>query len=40
MIFCWYKFEDGYRVCVAGFSRNELAWEKLRHGKLVSVTPA
>jgi hypothetical protein len=33
--FYWFTFEDGYTVCVRGFSRNELRIEELKHGKLV-----
>ena len=32
----WFTFEDGYRVCVRGFSKQELAVEESKHGKLVS----
>lgn len=33
----WYRytFEDGYQTIVRGFSRQELKWEELKHGKLV-----
>lgn len=34
-----YEFKDGY-VIVSNLNSNELAWEKVRHGKLVSKTPA
>lgn len=34
-----YQFEDGF-IVVTYLSRNELAWEETRHGKLVSKTPA
>jgi hypothetical protein len=32
----WFTFEDGYRVCARGFSRQEIAVEESKHGKLVS----
>ena len=35
-----YVFEDGYRCVVYGMSKNELAWEELKHGKLISVRSA
>lgn len=33
----WYRytFEDGYQTIVRGLSRQELALEQLKHGKLV-----
>lgn len=31
----WFTFEDGYRVCVRGFSKQELSVEESIHGKLV-----
>jgi hypothetical protein len=31
----WFTFADGYRCCVRGFSKQELAVEKRKHGKLV-----
>lgn len=31
----WFTFEDGYSVCVRGFSKHELAVEESKHGKLV-----
>lgn len=34
--FYWYTFEDGYSVCVKGFSKQELLIEESKHGKLVS----
>jgi len=39
-MFYWFTFEDGYSVCVKGFSKNELKWEILKHGKLVSKVKA
>ena len=36
----WYEFEDGYMVCVKGFSRSELRYEIQKHGKLISQTKA
>ena len=35
--FYWYTFTDGYKVCVRGFSRQELSVEESKHGKLVSI---
>jgi hypothetical protein len=35
----WYVFADGYRVCVRGFSKNELAWEERAHGKCIRTYP-
>ena len=34
-MFYWFTFEDGYSVCVKGFSKRELAWEIRKHGKVV-----
>ena len=39
-MFYWYTFEDGYAVCVKGFSKNELIRETRKHGCLVSKVPA
>ena len=38
--FHWFYFADGYRVCVRGFSRNELEREEAKHGKLVRMVVA
>ena len=35
----WYTFEDGARIRVRGFSKNEMKWEVIKHGKLVSFVP-
>lgn len=35
--FYWYTFTDGYRVCVRGFSKQELSIEERKHGRLISV---
>ena len=35
--FYWFTFTDGYKVCVRGFSRQEMAIEEQKHGRLVSV---
>lgn len=35
----WYTFEDGARIWVRGFSKNEMKWEVIKHGKLVSFVP-
>ncbi len=34
-VFYWFYFEDGYAVCVKGFSKQELKVEERKHGKLV-----
>ena len=34
--FYWFTFADGYRVCTRGFSKQELAVEERKHGKLVA----
>lgn len=39
-MYYWYTFKDGYRVCVKGFSKNELAWEVKKHGKLITKEQA
>lgn len=39
-MFYWFEFEDGYRVCVMGFDPTEMQHEVMRHGRLVSKTPA
>ena len=31
----WFTFADGYCVCARGFSRQELAVEERKHGKLI-----
>lgn len=38
--FYWFTFEDGYRVCVRGFSALEMRRETAQHGKLISKTVA
>ena len=40
IMFLWYYFEDGYKVCVQGFSRQELAVEIRKHGKVVRIEKA
>ena len=40
MKFYCFTFEDGYFCYCAGMSRNELAREILKHGKLISKNPA
>ena len=32
----WFTFEDGYRVGASGFSKQELAVEERKHGRLVN----
>ena len=31
----WFTFADGYRTCCRGFSKQELAVEERKHGKLI-----
>lgn len=31
----WYVFTDGYACCVRGLSKQELAIEERKHGKLL-----
>ena len=40
MKFYWFEFTDGYRCCVAGMSKQELAVEERKHGKLVRKVKA
>ena len=35
-MYYWFTFTDGYRVCVKGFSKQELRIEERKHGKLVT----
>ena len=35
MKYYWFTFEDGYYVCVKGFSKQELKVEVSKHGKLL-----
>ena len=39
-MFYWFTFEDGYRVCVRGFSKQELRIETIKHGKLINKVVA
>jgi len=39
IMFYWFIFADGYRVCTRGFSRHEMQVEVRKHGKLISKTP-
>jgi hypothetical protein len=32
----WFTFADGYRVCVRGFSKQELKVEESKHGKMIA----
>ena len=36
IMYYWFTFEDGYSVCVRGFSKQEMRVEIRKHGKLVS----
>lgn len=38
--FYWYWFEDGYKCCVVGFSKQELKIEQIKHGKLIKIERA
>jgi hypothetical protein len=40
MSYFWFTFEDGYRVCVLGFSDRELAFEVIKHGRVVKKESA
>ena len=40
IMFYWYTFADGYKVCARGFDRIELKHEILKHGKLMSKVRA
>lgn len=40
MRFYWFEFEDGYRCCVPGMSRQELRVEERKHGKLLRKVEA
>ena len=39
-MYFWYTFADGYRVCVRGFSKQELAVEVKKHGKVIKKESA
>ena len=39
-MFYWLEFEDGYRCCVKGFSKQELKTEEHKHGKVVKKEKA
>jgi hypothetical protein len=39
-IYYWFYFEDGYRCCVKGFSKQELRVEEAKHGKLIKKVRA
>ena len=40
MKFYWFEFTDGYRCCVSGMSKQELAVEESKHGKLLRKVEA
>ena len=40
MNYFWFTFADGYRVCVRGFSKQELAVEVQKHGKVIKKESA
>jgi hypothetical protein len=39
-MYYWFTFEDGYSVCVKGFSKQEMSVEVAKHGKLVKKVMA
>ena len=39
-MFYWFEFEDGYKCCVKGFSKQELKIEEQKHGKVVKKEKA
>lgn len=39
-MFYWFEFEDGYRCCVKGLSKQELKIEEQKHGKVVKKEKA
>lgn len=39
-MFYWFTFEDGYAVCVKGFSKQEMKVEIRKHGRLLSKVRA
>ena len=39
-VFYWFQFEDGYQVCIRGFSRREIEREESKHGKLIRMVLA
>lgn len=40
MYFYWFIFKDGYKICCAGLSRQELKVEEAKHGKLIKKVSA
>ena len=40
IMFYWFTFADGYRVCTRGFDRIERMHAELAHGKIVSKVKA
>lgn len=39
-MFYWFEFEDGYRLCVKGLSKQELRVEEQKHGKVIKKEKA
>lgn len=39
-MFYWYIFADGYSTCVKGMSKQELAVEERKHGRLLGKEKA
>lgn len=40
IMFYWFTFADGYRVCTRGFDRIEKMHAELAHGKIISKVKA
>ena len=40
IMFYWFTFTDGYRVCTRGFDRIEKMHAELAHGKIISKVKA
>ena len=40
IMFYWFTFADGYRICTRGFDRVERMHAELAHGKIVSKVKA
>lgn len=40
MRYYWFEFEDGYKCCVRGLSKQELMVEESKHGNLLRKVEA
>ena len=40
IMFYWFTFADGYRVCTRGFDRIEKMHAEMAHGKIISKVKA